>query len=199
MKTTQAFSGFVVLLIGCLLAAQFLTTAYDGAYAAPPSARNADKKPAEDRYAKKVADRADRIKGSLDSFGLQISPKGENDKPFYRLLLSVAPLAASSEPRSQFDFMVRIKKEDAERLVNYLIRDEFFLETAYEVRADQEFPPLAPYVQNYVVTLTSHKIRLWEDWGWGHTLVKRLKGLRTVLRGEAAEDMDLLLARLGEM
>ena len=198
MNIARTFSGFVVLLTGAVLAAQFLTVGHDEVSADPPSAHKADNRPAGDRYDEKVARRADRIKRSLDSFEFRISPEGENGKPFFRLLLSVAPLPAQQEDQSLFDRRVRITKEEATRLIDFLGRDEFFLNSAYEVSAEQDFPPLAPYDQNYVVTLTTQKIRLWQDWAWGPMLVKRLRGLGAVLGGKAAEEMHSLISRLDE-
>jgi hypothetical protein len=196
MDIARASSGSVVLfIVAALVAGIGFTVARDTGYANPPSLRKSATSPA-DRFAERATRRANRVRESLDSFELRISPEGENEKPFYSLLLSVAPPATRREDQTLFDRSVRITREQASRVVDYFSRDEFFLRSAYEVSAQQDFPPLAPYVQNYVVTLTTARIRLWEDWGWGPTMVKRMRRLRSVLSGDAARNMDLLLDRI---
>ena len=48
----------------------------------------------------------------------------------------------------------------------------------------------------YTLRLTTDQVVFLGDLGWGMPMLKRLDGLRKVLGGEAASEMDLLLGRL---
>ena len=68
--------------------------------------------------------------------------------------------------------------------------------SAFELGQTGGAPPLPGYMQNYVLVVSTEKVRLWECWGWGPIMLKRLRSLRDILDGDAREQMDLLIGRV---
>lgn len=79
-------------------------------------------------------------------------------------------------------------------VVGVLLAADGFLEGAHNLQVKVERPPLT--MPSYTLTVRTEDVALREDLSWGMPMLRRLGGLRKVLEGEAAKEMDLLLGRL---
>ena len=136
---------------------------------------------------KLATERAEALKENLKNFTLRLSYYGEENKPYYRLLLSVPPLPLGRK-RIPSELENQITADQAKKIIDYLAT-EGFLERAVPA-TDERVLPRGP---GYLMSLSDG---LWESLGWGLPMLQRLDGLRTVLDGDAAKQMDLLLGRL---
>lgn len=128
--------------------------------------------------------RAKELKVNLKSFQLELSYNGPEDKPFYRLVLSVPPIG--DDRSNPFYRAIQIGEAQAGKLIDRLAQDGFLAHALEQPKRPQ------PTTPGYTLTVGN----LYEDLGWGLPMLKRLDGLRQVLDGDAAKAMDLLLARL---
>jgi hypothetical protein len=136
----------------------------------------------------KQAERATTLNAAVKSFRLDLAFRGEQDKPYYGLTLSVPVV-----PRlaiDPFNPIVQITEEQAVKLIAHLAADGFLEKAKDEVPAK---PPAGPC---YTLTVRSGALVLYEDLGWGAPMLKRLDGIRGAMIGKAGEAMDLLLGRL---
>lgn len=129
--------------------------------------------------------RAKELQEGIKSFRLKLLYRGDADKPFYGLTLSVSPI---KDDRT-FNDMVQINEEQASKIIDYLAGDGF-LTKAVDLR--NKTKPPRPAMPGYTLTVGN----FCEDLRWGLPMLKRLDGLREVLDGDAAKGMDLLLTRL---
>ena len=132
--------------------------------------------------------RAKTLKTDIKTFRLELLYYGNEEKPFYRLILSVPPVGQKRD--NPFYRCVQVTEEQAARIVDRLA-GEGFLAKAADLRSKTE-PPEPATKQGYTLTVDSFR----EDLGWGLPMLKRLDGLRKVLDGDAAKGMDFLLGRL---
>ena len=141
-----------------------------------------------------AAARAAKLAATVKSFQLQLSYHGEQDKPYYDLLLSVAPVpVAGGNP---FSPAVTVTPAEAEKIIARL-SDDGFLDRAIDISNKRMRPPAAPcYTLLVRYTDGNDRPEFYERLGWELPLLVRLDGLRGVLGGDAAKAMDLLLGRL---
>ncbi|MGA2618050.1 MAG: hypothetical protein ABSF26_10605 [Thermoguttaceae bacterium] len=144
--------------------------------------------------------RAKELKVSIKSFRLALNYHGDEDKPFYRLWLRVGAV----EQSGPFQRLVSITEEQASKIIDHLAADGF-LSQAKQWNSLWNTPLKFAKPQGYVLTVSgfadgqrrSRGDLFWyEELGWDLPMLKRLDGLRKVLGGDAAKDMDLLLGRL---
>ena len=89
----------------------------------------------------------------------------------------------------------QITEEQARTIIDYLATESFFN------RADEQKPGavkklLAPTMPGYTMKVSAGQVVFDDDLGWGLPMLKRLDGLRKVLNGDGAKEMDALIARL---
>jgi hypothetical protein len=135
------------------------------------------------------ANRDQTLKATIDSFQMELAYEGEQGKPFYCLRLAV-PVAATGQDNS-FCRCIQISEAHAHRIRDHL-KEDGFLSSARE----GDLPAGSAPKSRYVLRVQSEKLQLVEDLGWNLAMLRRLDGLRTVLEGDAASAMDLLLGRL---
>jgi len=133
--------------------------------------------------------RAKKLKESVKTFRLELLYNGPEDKPFYRLTLSVPPVAKAED--KPFYRNTQISEEQAKKIIDHLATDGF-LGGADDLMRDEYYVLPPPTKPGYTMRVGG----LSQDLGWGLPLLKRLDGLRKVLDGQAAKGMDSLLGRL---
>ena len=164
-----------------LLVAIFVFAITCLAHAAPPATQPAT------QPTKLAAERADMLKKDLQHFTLALNYFGEEDKPYYRLFLSVPPIPIRRKtPFAQLD--AQITEDQATKIINYLALEGFLDRATIPLPGDMPPPPTPLYVMS--------SSGFFEYLGWGLPMLHRLDALRTVLDGDAAKNMDTLLARL---
>ena len=131
--------------------------------------------------------RANELKQAIKSFRLELVYQGQEEKPFYRLILSVP--AIKDDRNNSFYRIVQVSEGQASKIIDRLAGDGF-LTLARDVRPKQELR--RPTEPGYTLRVGAYC----EDLRWGLPMLKRLDGLRKVLDGDAANGMDFLLARL---
>lgn len=165
----------LLVVIGALLLSLAST-----AYAEPPATQPS----------KLATERAEALKKEIKGFTLRLYYYGEEDRLYPRLFLSVPTIP--DRTKSPFNTLeAQITEDQAKKLIDYLAI-EGFLDRAKlpEPPSRQPTPPQGPV---YVLGLSSGYS---ENLGWGLPMLHRLDGLRTVLDGDAAKSMDVLLGRL---
>jgi hypothetical protein len=135
--------------------------------------------------------RAEKLKSRVKEFQLSLNFLGDQDKPYYRLTLSVPKLDAASVKPSFLS--AQISEPQAARLIDRLAV-EGFLDNAQDQTASLATQHLTK--PGYTLMVKTDRGILEGDLGWGLPMLKRLDGLREVLDGDAAKQMDLLLGRL---
>jgi hypothetical protein len=143
------------------------------------------------------AARAEQMRLGVKSFRLDILHYGTTDNAFYNLTLSVPWLTRGAE--SPLHPVVLIDVDEARKIVGYLA-ESGALDKAQE--GESIGPGRAPTTMHYVLNIQAEpkpwrKVVCQENLGWGLPMLDRLEGLRKVLGGDAARQMDLLLSRLG--
>jgi len=128
---------------------------------------------------------------AVESFRLELNYNGQEDKPFYRLILSVPP--TGYDRGNPFYRLVQIKEPQATKIVDHLASDGF-LERAVDLQSNIRIPP--PTTPGYTLTVAVTGLQLHQDLSWGLRMIRQLDGLRKTLEGDAAKEMDLLLGRL---
>jgi hypothetical protein len=136
-----------------------------------------------------VKAREKELKASVKTFQLELRYNGPEDKPFYRLTLDVLP--SGRNRNNPFYRFAQISEAEAKRVIDQLAADGF-LTDASDLANDKVPIFRPPNKPGYTLTVTG----LYQDLGWGLPMLKRLDGLRKVLDGDAAKEMDLLLGRL---
>jgi inhibitor of cysteine peptidase len=134
-----------------------------------------------------TAERARALKADLASFVLRLVYSGEQDKPFYALVLHVGRVEEKATPFFQ---VVTITEAQASRIIDHLAADGFLSRVG---------PPVSGAAEPcYILTVQSKSTAaMAENLGWDARMLARLDGLRSVLDGDAATAMDFLLGRLG--
>jgi hypothetical protein len=145
---------------------------------------------AHEPVSEKARQRAETLRSNVTTFQLALDYAGPEEKPFYRLRLTVPRPAG--QPDNPFYRVVHIDKQQALTLVDYLARDGF-LDRATQ-RPDGERPAQA--ATGYVLSVSAGDLTLVEPLGWDLAMLRRLDGLRDALPERAHKDMELLLGRL---
>ena len=130
--------------------------------------------------------RAKSMKQAVRHFGLHLNFKGDSDKPYYSLVLSVD----GGGPPADHYYQARITAGQAEKIIDHLLADGFF-DRAVEVESFR-----VRKKPTYTLSVHIDDNGDTDDLGWGLPMLKRLDGLRKLMDGDAAKKMDLLLGRL---
>ncbi|MGE0608685.1 MAG: hypothetical protein AB7O62_16440 [Pirellulales bacterium] len=133
---------------------------------------------------------ADEWKSHAQTFRLELNYDGEQDKPFYRLIVSVPPVVQLA--RDPFCPIVQIDEDEAAAIIDHLSLEGFF-DQAVDPRAGSQPQSTMP---GYSIKTLAEGISREEDIGWGLPMIERLDRLRKVLPINGQRDIDLLLARL---
>jgi hypothetical protein len=168
--------------------------------AAPPPAqeprlREGAPRPAQPPAA--AAARAAKLNADLKTFTLRIVYIGDEEKPYYRLLLSV-PVLPGKDRDNPFFQQARINQAQAGCIVERLAKDGC-LDTALDGNRDRgPVPPKEPYYALVVRVEHGGDPSQFEEWLRldSPLLYQRLDGLRQALDGDAARGLDLLIERL---
>jgi hypothetical protein len=140
----------------------------------------------------KQVERAAALNAAAKSFRLDLAFRGEQDKPYYGLTLSVPVV-----PQLTIDPVhpvVQITEEEAVKLISHLAADGFLEQAKDELPAK---PPAGPcYTLTVRASGKAGPVVYYEDLGWGAPMLKRLDGIRGALIGKAGEATNSLLARL---
>ena len=155
---------------------RFLIALFVAAIAATAHAQQADLASA----------RTKELKAGIKTFRLELNYNGQQDKPFYRLVLSMPPIGCDRS--NPFYRLVQVSEERAGKIIDHLGGDGF-LTKAVDLR-NKRLP--RPTMPGYTLTVGN----FYEDLGWDLPMLKRLDRLREVVDGDAAKAMDLLLGRL---
>jgi hypothetical protein len=138
--------------------------------------------------------RAKQLKANLKSFELILNYHGDEDKPYYRLTLSVGPVAKAEN--NPFFRTAQITQDQAGRIVDLLVT-EGFLDRAIDAGNKKIPPPPTPcYTMSVIHHDQAARHEFYDVIGWDLQMLKRLDALRAVLDGDAAQSMDLLLGRM---
>ena len=134
--------------------------------------------------------RAESMKADFATFRLELNYSGQEDKPLYRLIVSVP--AVEQLGGNPFHRIVQVKEAEAISIIDHLARDGF-LDQAVDLRNKSEQPsPSRPGYSLKVVAGAS----LDEDLGWGLPMLQRLDSLSDALPDTAMKDMEFVLTRL---
>lgn len=136
----------------------------------------------------KARKRAEAMKADAKTFRLELNYHGEQDKPFYRLVVSVP--AVVRRRSSPFERIVQISEDAAKRIIDHLARDGFF-DGAHSTGELEKLPEPC-----YLLTVRAGDLNLTEVLGWGLPMIERIDGLRDVLPAAGKKEMDFLLGRL---
>ena len=149
----------------------------------------------------RTQERSKLLLGEPRNFALHLSYCGDQDKPYYSLLLRGArpkpPKPGAPAPRANpFALRVPITKRQVERLVAHLAESGFLREAKNALK--DAIPPAAGpcYLLRVTGGPTGKALDLRGRFGWGRGMFQKLDALRAVLFGPAAEAMDRLLGRL---
>lgn len=144
----------------------------------------------------KAATRAAKLMGEIQTFTLRLNYAGQEDKPFYRLLLSV-PALAGKDRDNPFQRQAQISGAQAGKIVEFLVKDGFFDVALHGNRNRGPAAPDEPYYTLTVGVANGGDTVQFEEWlTFRPLLFQRLDGLRKLLEGEAATGMDFLNTRL---
>ena len=130
--------------------------------------------------------RAESMKANVATFRLKLNYSGVEDKPFYRLVVSVP--VEDQLAISPFHRIVQVKETEAIRIIDHLARDGFL-----DQANSEQAPPSRP---GYSLKVVASGTSLDEDLGWGLPMLQRLDGLRDALPDTAMKDMEFVLTRL---
>ena len=130
---------------------------------------------------------AKEMKRAVRYFGLHLNFRGETDKPYYHLILSVQGGWGTPDRSYQ---QVKITTEQAEKIIDHLVADGFFDRAVEAESFKSRSKP------SYSMSVHIDDNGDTEDLGWGLPMLKRMDGLRKVLDGDAAKKMDVLLEPL---
>jgi hypothetical protein len=161
-------------------------------YDEPINAKKGRLLPDPEVWTKRIAERKQALVEGVENFNLLLRYCGPEDKPFYRLWLSVPTiLRARAETTG---LTARIDKETALKIIDWMA-DSGVLGAAEELSVEENArrQPAGPC---YVVNINGGKLSLVADLGWEMPMLKSLYGIRGILAGDAAKQMDILMTRL---
>lgn len=135
---------------------------------------------------------AAKFKDSAGNFGMSLTYYGNQEKPYYNLLLSAA--GVPEKRQEPFNPAVGITREQAEKLIDVLAEIGYFDDAMNIINVRRFRHPTGP---TYVLTLSGPRdIRLHLDLGWNKAMHAKLEAIQASLDGEARKAMDMLIARL---
>jgi len=173
----------MVLVVGVILAGTGL------AWAESPATAPAS------QPSKLATERAEALKKDIKNFTLSLNyyGKGKGNLPLNSLFLSVPAWPGIGTGAGGWSPLLRVQiTEDQAKKIIDCLATEGFLDRA-ELPGPTSQPAAPPKVPVYLLSLSNG---LQEDIGWGLPMLQRLDGLRKVLEGNAAKDMDTLLERM---
>jgi RNA polymerase sigma factor (sigma-70 family) len=132
-----------------------------------------------------TADRKQKLLDRIDKFRLYVHRDGAPHQHVDRLWLQTAPLGRSLQPKPKFH-SVQISREQAEKIIEELARSGF-------LRDATPFTYLSTR-DDYLLRVGFYPYEWHTRIGLGDTMRQRLKSIRGVLDGDAAEAMDRLFA-----
>jgi len=142
-------------------------------------------------FSEQAKKRADALKTSAKTFRLKPNYNGDQDKPFYGLIVSVPPVALyRKRPFLQIMF---VQQDEASKVIDHLARNGYF-DHAVDLRSNIKVP--TPSTPGYTMKVMAGDISLYEDLSWGPRIIQRLDGLRDALPDAGKKDRELLLGRL---
>jgi beta-lactamase regulating signal transducer with metallopeptidase domain/protocatechuate 3,4-dioxygenase beta subunit len=147
------------------------------ASAPPASAPPASAPPAAQPALEK--ERAKAMKADIRHFVLDIRYHGDQDKPYYNLRLSVAPVPAA-EQNQPFDLRAQITERQAADIIDYLYS------VAPKKAINRSDDP------GYALTAGAYH----EEMGWDLAMLGRLECIDTFLDGDPGKNLGQLLQRL---
>ena len=164
----------------------------------------AQAQPADPPDAAKI--RAKQLKRSLDTFRLELPYHYDITKRLLwaGLTFSVPPPPANDRTnraklieeakrnRGVAARLVQISEKEAGKIVDYLAAEGFLAKAADLRNTGSARPPTTP---GFTLKVGPY----YEDLGWRLPMLKRLDGLRTVLEGKAAKEMDELLGKMSAL
>ncbi len=160
------------------------------------AASDAPSPPSATQPTSATAKRLEQLKAGVDTFTLNLWYAGPVDKPFYTLVLHVAPM--SLKKNDPFNHFVRLTAPEALKIIGHLDADGFLTratDISNGVNAQREIPG-----PTYLLTISEQtgkaRFILSEELGWNLPMLKRLDALRAAMEGDAASAMDTLLRRL---
>lgn len=170
-----------------LAAALFATTLF-GTGNTPLTASGAA--PTEpDAPAAVAAKHAAALRADVKNFQLQLSYRGQSDKPYYNLLLSVQKVPVLQA--DAFFLSAQITEAEALGLIAHLETSGLLARAV-----DAKTTKLQEQQPSYRLTATAGETQLITNLGWSLETLKHLDDLRKLVDGEAAKRLDTLLARL---
>ena len=159
---------------------------------APATAPAAAGDEAKDKAAALTAERKQALVEGVENFNLLLRYCGPEDKPFYRLWLSVPPIMKARAGAD--DLTARSDRQTALKVIDWLA-DSGALGAAEDMSIQEHLRP-QPKGPCYVVNINGGKVSLLHNLGWGPDFAKQLTALRTLLKDDAGKQMDVLLGRL---
>jgi len=140
--------------------------------------------------------RAAKLTADIGTFTLRLNYMGQEDKPFYRLLLNV-PALAGKKRDNPFSPQAQITAAQAASIVEFLSKEGFF-DTALDGNRNLgPVPPKEPYYALTVGVANGGNPILFEEWlTFRPLLFQRLDGLQKLLDGDAAKGLEFLIGRL---
>lgn len=151
--------------------------------------------PPASQPSKLAAERAGMLKADVKTFMLSLDYHGKQDKPYYRLLLSVSQVPVME--KAPFTEVAQITKDEATAIIDHLAVDGFLDKALDGNRNKGPVPPDGP---NYTLTVrveNNGNPVVYQEWlGWNLKMLERLDELRKVLGTDAVKGMDGVLARM---
>jgi len=161
-------------------------------YAGHPLPKGAELASPDPKTGAQVKQRYEQLKKSLGRFTLDLRYLGDQDKPFYNLTLR-GPALLLDEKRPPFSPAVQITREQAAKIIEHLASDGYLARAGNQANKDLKAPAGPTYG---LFVRGPDGLELYEYLGWDLNMLRRLEALRTVLEGDAAKKMALLLGRL---
>ncbi len=147
---------------------------------------------------KQAAERAEILKAHVSTFSLTLDFNGQEEKPYYRLYLSVPEMNFKME-KNAFHQHVQITEDEAKKIIDQLVAGGF-LDQAWKGGLRTPIPPNGNYY-TMMARVTGidppTQIALYEEYlPFSPAMFERFDGLRKALDGDAAKAMDFLLGRV---
>ena len=143
-----------------------------------------------------TAGRVKQLQTGIKNFSLAISYMGPQDKPYYNLILHVAPMEILRNDLFHLD--VQITETEASKIITHMAT-EGFLDRAIDLSngANHQAVLIGPlYSLTTTATSPPERSEFSEPLAWDVSMLKQLDALREILEGEAAKQMNVLLERL---
>ena len=131
-----------------------------------------------------------KLNAAWAAFTLDLRYFGEQGKPFYNLTLRVPQV---KDKRRAFSPAVQLTKKQVLAIIDHLAKDGYLRRAGNQANKDL----MAPRGPTYGLFVRGpNALELYEFLGWDLKMLRRLDALCTVLDGDAAAKMDLLIGRM---